>query len=86
MTPGSFIKGWLKLSVGGASEYGVGTVFSSGRASCKDGLGERRDSLFGSWVSEVSHPETYRYGSIRRFEMELCSSVLGVSRFLLLRS
>jgi len=86
MTPDGFIKGWLKLSVGGAIEYGVGTVFSSGRASRKDGLGERSDPLFGPWISGVSRPETFRYRSIRRFEAELRSSVLEASRFLLLRS
>ena len=81
-----FIKGWLKLSVGGAIEYGVGTVFSSGHTSRKDGLGERSDPLFGPWISGVSRPETFRYRSTRRFEAELRSSVLEASRFLLLRS
>ena len=86
MTLDGFIKDWLKLSVGGAIEYGVGTVFSAGRASRKDGLGERGDSSLGAWIPGVSRPETYRYRSTRRFDAELCSSVLGVSRFLLLRS
>ena len=86
MTPGGFIKGWLKLSVRGSINCGTGTVFFAGRASRKDGLGERGDSSLGAWIPGVSRPETYRYRSTRRFEAELCSSVLEVSRFLLLRS